>query len=82
MLLYFLAGMLFASFLWPIIDALATVILTWLEVLKGKLSVKLALMQKDVQDKLTPEEPPKRQIGFCVPAPIEVEEEDEEDYDD
>lgn len=74
--------MLFASFLWPIIDALATLILTWLEVLKGKLSIKLALMQKDVQDKLAPEEPPKRPIGFCVPAPVEEIEEDEEDYDD
>lgn len=75
--------MLFASFLWPIIDALATLILTWLEVLKSKLSIKLALYQKDAQEKLAPEEPPKRQIGFCVPAPVEVlEEEDEEDYDD
>lgn len=74
--------MLFASFLWPIIDALATLILTWLEVLKGKLSIKLALMQKDVQDKLAPEEPPKRPIGFCVSAPVEEIEEDEEDYDD
>lgn len=74
--------MLFASFLWPIIDALATVILAWLEMLKGKISVKIALMQKEVQDKLAPEDPPKRQIGFCVPDPIEVVEEDEEDYDD
>ncbi len=73
--------MLFASFLWPIIDALATLILAWFELVKGKISVKLALLQKEAQDKLTPEEPPKRQIGFCVPAPEEVEE-DEEDYDD
>lgn len=74
--------MLFASFLWPIIDALATLIMSWLELQKGKISVKLALMQKDVQDKLTPEDPPKRQIGFCVPTSVEVDEEDEEDYDD
>ncbi len=74
--------MLFASFLWPIIDALATLIMSWLELQKGKISVKLALMQKDVQDKLTPEDPPKRQIGFCVPTSVEADEEDEEDYDD
>lgn len=74
--------MLFASFLWPILDALATVCMAYLEVLKGKASMKVAKMNKEAQELLTPEEPPKRQIGFCVPAPIEVEEEDEEDYDD
>lgn len=72
--------MLFASFLWPIIDALATLILSYLELIKGKISVKMALMQKEVQDTLTPEDPPKRPIGFCVPT-VESEE-DEEDYDD
>lgn len=44
--------------------------------------MKVAKMNKEAQELLTPEEPPKRQIGFCVPAPVEVEEEDEEDYDD
>lgn len=73
--------MLFASFLWPIIDALATVCLAWLEMLKGKISLKITQMNKEIQDTLVPEEPPKRQIGFCVPAPEEVHE-DEEDYDD
>lgn len=82
MLLYFLAGMLFASFLWPVIDAFATVCMAWLEVLKGKASVKVAKMNKEAQELLIPEEPPKHQIGFCVPAPVEAEEEDEEDYDD
>lgn len=73
--------MLFASFLWPIIDALATVCLAWLEMLKGKISLKITQMNKEIQDTLVPEEPPKRQIGFCVPASVEVHE-DEEDYDD
>ena len=81
MLLYFLAGMFFASFLWPILDAFATVCMAWLEVGKGKASMKVAKMNKEAQELLTPEDPPKRQIGFCVPLPEEVEE-DEEDYDD
>ena len=43
--------------------------------------MKVAKMNKEAQELLTPEDPPKRQIGFCVPSPEEVEE-DEEDYDD
>ena len=74
--------MLFASFLWPILDAFATVCLAWFEMVKGKISLKITKMNKEIQETLTPEEPPKRQIGFCVPAPEEVNEEDEEDYDD
>ena len=73
--------MLFASFLWPIIDALATLVLAWFELLKGKISMKITMMNKEIRDTLEPEDPPKRPIGFCVPAPEEVEE-DEEDYDD
>ena len=43
--------------------------------------MKVAKMNKEAQELLTPEDPPKRPIGFCVPLPEEVEE-DEEDYDD
>ena len=52
-----------------------------MKVSEVKASVKIAKMQKEVADMQMEEEPKKRPIGFRLPDPEEIVEE-EEDYDD
>lgn len=73
--------MLFALFAIPLIEELAGLLLTWMKVSEVKASVKIAKMQKEVADIQMEEEPKKRPIGFQLPHPEEIVEE-EEDYDD
>ena len=68
----FLAGIIFATTIVPILDSATTVILTGLEAIKGKLSVKVAEYNYQIQ-KIGEEPTSSRVIGFITPA-------EEDDY--
>lgn len=69
---YFIAGMLFATIIGPLLDALLSVIMTGLEVIKGKWTLKITEYNYQIQN--IGEEPIKTPnlIGFS--APIEEDE--------
>lgn len=82
MLLYFILGVLFIEIGIPIIEAIVTLILTWIEVAKGSASLKITKMSADItkiQEGLEEDKTPKRLIGFQVPVAKEIYEEEEED---
>lgn len=82
MLWYFIFGIVFAIVLFPLLDAIIVLIATWIEVLKGRLSVKLAKYQKEIDDLDIGEKEEKTPaIGFVYPDVEEYYEEDEEDYE-
>ena len=73
----FIAGMIFATVIAPILDSLTTVIMTGLEIIKGKWTLKVAEYNCQIQKMgLEPEEG-SRVIGFVVPT--EEDEYGEED---
>lgn len=80
-LVYFILGILLVSFILPLIDALAGLILTMIEVAKGYFTVKVTEYNYRLK-KITyaddDDDTPKRLIGFAR----NDDEEDEEDYDD
>ena len=67
----FLAGVIFATAIAPILDSATTVILTGLDAIKGKWSVKVAEYNYQIQ-KIGEEPTSSRVIGFTPP----VEEDD------
>lgn len=72
----FLAGIIFATAIAPILDSATTVILTGLEAIKGKWSVKVAEYNYQIQ-KIGEEPTSSRVIGFA--APVEEDDYGEED---
>ena len=72
----FLAGVIFATAIAPILDSATTVILTGLEAIKGKWSVKVAEYNYQIQ-KLGDEPASPRVIGFA--APVEKDDYEEDD---
>lgn len=83
MILYFILGVLFIEVGIPIVEAIVTLILTWIEVVKGSASLKITKMSADItkiQEGLEEDKaPPKPRIGFQVPVAEEIYEEEEED---
>lgn len=78
-LLYFLLGIIFCQWVMPLIDGILNVILTALETVKGKLSVKITDYTIQIQNMSNPDtEIPKNVIGFALPD-YEEEEDEEED---
>jgi hypothetical protein len=71
---YFVLGMLFTSFVFPLCDGILSLLLTFIEMLKGYLSVKITKMNCQIQKATEPEADVKRKIGFVLP-------ENEEDVD-
>ncbi len=88
MLLYFILGSLFTEIVLPFITSLTEVLMTLMETIKGKLSVKISQYNKQISDlnKDTPKEEKRKSMGFLASAisdaEIEPEEEDDEDYED
>ena len=72
----FIAGIIFATTIAPILDSATTVILTGLEAIKGKWSVKVAEYNYQIQ-KIGEEPTSSRVIGFA--APVEEDDYGEED---
>lgn len=70
----FIAGFIFATAIIPILDSAASVIITGLEALKGKWSIKIADCNYKIQ-KLGDEPISTRVIGFTAPT-------EEDDYED
>lgn len=78
-LFYFILGILFIEVLIPTIEALAIVIVTFLEMLKGKLNMTISNYNIQIQklaDELEPQS--SNAIGFVV-SNNETYEEEEED---
>lgn len=81
MLLYFILGVLFIEIGIPIVEAIVTLILTWIEVAKGSASLKITKMSADItkiQEGLEEDKAPKPRIGFQAPVAEEIYEEEEE----
>ena len=70
----FIAGMIFATAIAPILDSVTSVVLTGLEAIKGKWSVKVTEYNYQIQ-KLGDEPTSSRVIGFAAPV-------EEDDYED
>jgi hypothetical protein len=70
----FIAGMIFATAIAPILDSAAAVIMTGLEAIKGKWTVKITEYNYQIQ-KLGDESTPVRAIGFAPPV-------EEDDYEE
>ena len=82
MLLYFILGILFIEIGVPIVEAVVTLILTWIEAAKGSASLKIAQISADVakiQEKLEKDDTSKHIIGFTMPEVEEIYEEEEEE---
>ena len=69
----FIAGMIFATTIAPILDSAASVIMTGLEAIKGKWTVKITEYNYQIQ-KLGDEPTSTRVIGFVAPV-------EEDDYE-
>lgn len=82
-LLYFILGIIFVSYVIPIIDGISSWFLTWVEAKKSKQSeiVNKAniKMRQDAASAAEESVPPMRQIGFQAPDDDQEEEEDIED---
>lgn len=74
--IFFLLGILFAGVISPILEEIVTLILSIIEVAKGKCSLKLAKISKEI-DNLRQSTTNSSAIGFIV-----SEEEEEEDNDE
>ena len=75
--LWFILGIVFISFVYPLMDEVLALLLTGLSVLKGRLQVKIAKMRKEVEALDNEEEYHPPQIGFVITDDME-EEEDED----
>ena len=78
MFLYFILGILFIEVVIPIVESLVNLILTWIEVAKGKSSFTIAQLSADIAKINEPEKQPQRAIGFVVPSDENYEEEEDD----
>lgn len=75
-LLYFILGIAFYGLAMPILESIVSLIVTWFEYLKGKITLKMVQMQEKA-DKMSA--PPEHAIGFEWFPDVEEEEEEWED---
>lgn len=73
----FLLGIVFVQWLIPIVDGIINLFLTWLEVEKGRMAVKITKYQEQASAIKEKDNNKTSAIGFSI-----VEEEEEEDYND
>ena len=78
-LLYFILGILFVTYVIPLLDGISAWFLTWVEAKKAKQSE--VINQTNIRMRQAAasaeEDPPRRPIGFRVPDEEEEYEEDE-----
>ena len=84
MLLYFILGILFIEVGIPVVESFVSLILSWIEVAKGKASLIIAKLSADIQkiqkeNALSDDTTVHRVIGFTLPDSTEDYEEEEED---
>ena len=75
-LIYFIAGIVFATVIAPLLDALTVLIVTGIEVIKGKWTLKITEYNYQIQKIGEDDEcNHKHPIGFAVPV-------EEDDYEE
>lgn len=80
-LLYFILGILFVSYVIPLLDGLSSLFLTWIEMKKAKQNEIINLTNIKMRQAATSAEDdsPKRLIGFCREDDYEEEEDDDDE---
>lgn len=78
---YFILGIVFVLLVSPIVEGLCTLLLTGMEVLKGKWTLKITKINSQIRQISLeyPDEPPHHQIGFVIPSEEEYYEDDDDD---
>lgn len=78
-LLYFILGILFVTYVIPLMDGVSSWFLTWVEAKKSKQSEVINQTNIKMRQAAASaeEDPPRRPIGFRVPDEEEEYEEDE-----
>ena len=78
-LLYFILGILFVTYVIPLLDGVSSWFLTWVEAKKAKQSEVINQTNIKMRQAAASaeEDPPRRPIGFRVPDEEEEYEEDE-----
>ena len=78
-LLYFILGILFVTYVIPLLDGISSWFLTWVEAKKAKQSgvINQTNIKMRQAAASAEEDPPRRPIGFRVPDEEEEYEEDE-----
>ena len=78
-LLYFILGILFVTYVIPLLDGISSWFLTWVEAKKAKQSEVINQTNIKMRQAAASadEDPPRRPIGFRVPDEEEEYEEDE-----
>ena len=78
-LLYFILGILFVTYVIPLLDGILSWFLTWVEAKKAKQSEVINQTNIKMRQAAASadEDPPRRPIGFRVPDEEEEYEEDE-----
>lgn len=78
-LLYFILGILFVTYVIPLMDGISSWFLTWVEAKKAKQSevINQTNIKMRQATASAEEDPPRRPIGFRVPDEEEEYEEDE-----
>lgn len=78
-LLYFILGILFVTYVIPLLDGISSWFLTWVEAKKAKQSEVINQTNIKIRQAAASaeEDPPRRPIGFRVPDEEEEYEEDE-----
>ena len=78
-LLYFILGIVFITYVIPLLDGISAWILTWIEAKKAKQSsvINDANIKMRKAAASAEQDPPRRQIGFRGPDEEEEYEEDE-----
>ena len=78
-LLYFILGILFVTYVIPLMDGVSSWFLTWVEAKKAKQSEVINQTNIKMRSAAASaeEDPPRRSIGFRVPDEEEEYEEDE-----
>lgn len=71
--------MIFIAFLYPIGDSLVSLILTFLELVKGKLTLKIAEYNSQIEKLVPDDATSKAAIGFTIPN---TEEKEDDGYED
>lgn len=78
---YFILGIVFVLFVSPIVEGLCGLVLTGLEMLKGKWTLKITKINSQIR-KISleyPDEPPHNPIGFVISSGEEEEYDDDDD---
>lgn len=80
-LLYFILGIIFVTYVIPLLDGISAWFLTWVEAKKAKQSEIISQTNIKIRQAAASaeEDPPSRPIGFRMPNSEDYDEEENED---